>query len=67
MAAIKDRATNQVMAQVVPGTDAATLQGFVLEHAEDGVTIYTDENRAYQGLPNHQYGEALGIRRNRGR
>lgn len=54
VAGIKDRATNQVKAQVVPGTDAQTLQGFVRGHAEDGAMVYTDENRAYQGLPNHQ-------------
>lgn len=50
----KDRATNQVRAQVVPGTDAATLQGFVQEHADDGAMVYTDDHRGYQGLPDHQ-------------
>ena len=55
VAGIKDRATNQVAAQVVPGTDAETLQGFVTEHVAEGATVYTDENRAYQGLPrNHE-------------
>ena len=50
----KDRATGQVRAQVVPGTDAQTLQGFVREHADDEAMVYTDDHRAYQGLPNHQ-------------
>ena len=50
----KDRATNQVKAQVVPSTDAETLQGFVREHASEEAMVYTDEHRAYQGLPNHQ-------------
>ena len=54
VAGIRDRATNQVRAQVVPGTDAETLQGFVTEHVAEGATVYTDENRAYQGLPNHE-------------
>ena len=54
VAGIKDRATNQVKAQVVPSTDAETLQGFIRGHAKDGATVYTDEHRAYKGLPNHQ-------------
>ena len=54
VAGSKDRATNQVKAQVVPSTDAKTLQGFVQGHTENGAMVYTDENRAYDGLPNHQ-------------
>ena len=54
VAGIKDRATNQVKAQVVPSTDAETLQGFVRGHTQDGVMVYSDDNRAYQGLPNRQ-------------
>ncbi len=50
----KDRATNQVSAAVVASTDAETLQGFVREHASEEAMVYTDEHRAYEGLPNHQ-------------
>ena len=51
---IKDRATKQVAAQVVTATDAATLQGFVGEHAAPGATVYTDDATAYESLPfNH--------------
>jgi len=50
----KDRATGQVVAEVVQSTDAATLQGFVEAHTADGAEVYTDEARAYRGLPNHQ-------------
>ena len=46
----KDRATKRVSAQVVEGTDARTLQGFVHEHAEEGATVYTDDARAYRGM-----------------
>ena len=46
----KDRATNQVSAEVVPGTDMASLQGFVASRAADGAKVYTDEHRAYQGM-----------------
>ena len=49
----KDRKTGHVAAQVVTRTDAATLQGFVKTHVADGAEVYTDEARAYQGLPNH--------------
>ena len=54
VAGAKDRATNQVSAAVVPGTDAETLRGFVSERAAESATVYTDEARAYQGLPNHE-------------
>ena len=47
----KDRATNEVRAEVVEGTDAETLQGFVADHAAPGATVYTDEARAYKGMP----------------
>lgn len=50
---VKDWETNQVVARVVDRTDSATLQGFVEEHRTTGATAYTDEHRAYQGLPNH--------------
>ena len=51
VAGAKDRATGQISAAVVEGTDAKTLQGFVAAHAADGATIYTDEHGAYKGMP----------------
>ena len=47
----KDRATNEVRAEVVEGTDAKTLQGFVVDHANPDATVYTDEAAAYKGMP----------------
>ena len=47
----KDRATNEVRAEVVNGTDAKTLQGFVADHVAPGATVYTDEAAAYKGMP----------------
>ena len=47
----KDRRTNRVNARPVYATDAATLQGFVWENTADTAQVYTDEARAYQGLP----------------
>ena len=49
----KDRRTNEVRAEVVPATDAATLKSFVGDHAGDGAEVFTDEAAAYKGLPNH--------------
>lgn len=48
---IKDRESNQVRAKVVQSTDAATLQGFVVENADAFATVYTDESGAYASLP----------------
>ena len=47
---IKDRATNKVTAKVVENTDAATLQGFVVDNTDVQATVYTDEAAAYQGM-----------------
>ena len=46
----KDRATNQISAAVVHGTDMASLQGFVASRAAEGAKVYTDEHRSYQGM-----------------
>ena len=51
VAGAKDRATNTVRAEVVGGTDYDTLQSFVAGHAAPGAKVYTDEHRAYQGMP----------------
>ena len=47
----KDRKTNKVKAKVVKDTDKPTLQGFVAETAAEGATVYTDDARAYKGMP----------------
>ena len=51
---LKDRPTKKVRAQVVPDTKGETLRGFVLDHAEPGAKIYTDEALAYKALPNQE-------------
>ncbi len=54
VAGVKDRASNMVAAKVVHDTTAATLQGFVRDHAGKDAMIYTDEHGAYRGLPRHK-------------
>ena len=51
VAGVKDRETKRVSARVVGSTDGPTLQSFVAEHAAPGATVYTDEARAYEGMP----------------
>jgi len=51
---MKDRATRQIRAKVIERADLATLDPFVRQHAPPGAKIYTDENAAYQHLPNHE-------------
>ena len=60
----RDRASGGVAAQVVERAGADDLQGFVRGHAAAGATVYTDEARAYRGMPefdheavNHSVGE----------
>ena len=63
IAGAKDRATNEVRAEVVEGTDAKKLQGFVAAHAAHDAIIYSDTAAGYQGMPfkhetvNHGVGE----------
>ena len=48
---------------MVEKTDAETLQGFVIERTDPDATVYTDDAKAYKGLPfkhesvNHSAGE----------
>ncbi len=59
---MKSRDTNEVQAQVVESTNKETLQDFVVENTTPDTTVYTDEARAYSGLPReHQtVGHSVG-------
>ena len=59
---IKDRATKKVAAKVVRSTDARTLQGFVIDHADESATVYTDDAGAYEG-PSLPASEREALRR----
>ena len=52
---MKDRDTSVVAAEVVSGTDKETLQDFVLWHTKNGSSVYTDDHRSYDGMPNRQH------------
>lgn len=58
----------QVIAKPIANTKASTLQGFILENAEIGATVVTDNFRSYYGLEaqgfnhisvNHSVGEYI--------
>ncbi|MDE2750086.1 MAG: IS1595 family transposase [Chloroflexota bacterium] len=51
VAGMKERDTNKIHAQVVDSTDRETLQGFVTNNTAESSIIYTDDARAYQGMP----------------
>lgn len=51
---VKDRATGKVAANVVGDTTGPTLRGFVQDRSADGAMIYSDDHRAYRGLPRHE-------------
>ncbi len=51
---MKDRKTNEVVAKTVDNVKKPTLHEFVEENTEEGTEIYTDENKAYEGLKNHK-------------
>lgn len=48
---MKERESNKVHAEVVEATDKATLQGFVTDNTDEGAIVYTDDARAYLGMP----------------
>lgn len=50
VAGIRDRPTNQVVAEVVERTNKETLQGFVIQHTRSDAVVYTDDARAYIGI-----------------
>lgn len=45
----------EVVVVPVPSTDANMVQGQILDHVEDGSTIYTDEHGAYASLEDLSY------------
>ena len=47
----KDRGTNRVTARTIERADKANLQGFVVESAKPGATVYTDSSVSYRGIP----------------
>ena len=51
---VRDRHTGQVAAKVAESTDGRTLRGFVAGHTKPGAQVYTDDAKAYQGLPRHE-------------
>ena len=64
VAGVRERETGRVRAAKVEAADAKTLQGFVRDRVEPGSKLYTDEARAYRGMPeydheavNHSVGE----------
>ena len=50
VAGAKDRASGQISASVIEGTDADTLHAFVAANSFPGATIYTDEHAGYRGM-----------------
>ena len=48
---VKDRPSKRVSAAVVEYADKPTLQDFVTDRTAHDATVYTDESRAYKGLP----------------
>ncbi|MXX91528.1 MAG: IS1595 family transposase [Boseongicola sp. SB0677_bin_26] len=48
---MKDRASGKVTAKVVQSTDKPTLQGFIADHVDEDAKVYTDEAKAYKGMP----------------
>lgn len=65
---IKDRATNQVRAQVVESVDAETVHEFIRDTVDPNATLYSDESSVYRGAPvseheavNHSVGEYVRL------
>ena len=51
---IKDRETKTIRAKPVPETTAARLGKFIQDNATKDSKKYTDDNKAYAGLENHE-------------
>ena len=60
---IMDQDTGQIHAEVTPSIGSADLQGFVHKHTTDGVTVYTDDHKAYsnmQGVKHEKVKHSVG-------
>ena len=55
VAGAKDRTTNLISARVVPNVRKGTLQGFVVDNAEIGSQVYTDDFPSYRDMPWHDH------------
>lgn len=51
---MKDRLTNLVTTKVVPDTRKQTLHDFINSNVHENSPKYTDENKSYTGLENHE-------------
>ena len=51
---MNDRKNNSITAEVVSNVKKLALQGFVKSNRVEGSIIYTNENRAYKDLANHE-------------
>ena len=51
----KDRETKRVHVKVVENIKSKTLKDFVNEVRDPEQPLYTDDARAYRGLPNHYW------------
>ena len=51
---VKDRSTNKISAQPVPETTKARLEKFIESKVNESAKKYTDENKAYGSLTNHE-------------
>ena len=50
---IKDRKTNQILAQVIEDTTKPTIQSVINTTRKDTSFVYTDDHASYLGLTNH--------------
>lgn len=48
---IRDQETGQVHAEVTKSIGSEALQGFVHRNTTKGTTVYTDDHKAYRGMP----------------
>ena len=51
----RDRESNQIVARSIAFTGKEDLQGFVANATEIGSVVYTDEAKAYQGMPHRSH------------
>ena len=54
VAGVRDRATKEVGAAVIPDTKGDTLCDFVAERTSPDALVYSDEAAVYRQLPNHE-------------
>ena len=57
---VRDRPSNRISAEILPGTKKGTIEGFVGARASPDAVVFTDDLASYNRVPNRFRVNPLG-------